>query len=332
MASIDRLGPSAGPLTAIENARRITSDEPRFTGEPPPAAARPAPALDSFEPSSGIRAADDAGNPAPLPAAPAYFMFASPSDETGRPQGVRPREIKAAIDRYGSGEGKNIMVGFDVGDLGAADLAALREGRTGDIAHPGLATAAQRGARLHVYVGGPCGETGSSWTREEKAFVREAAKSVGITVKDPANPDDPGTRKWNDFGWRQFTHAQLEGLKTAGFESAEIDNLYKDRHVGDDPTGSGTVSFYREYASWWQRGEVPRLAPKNLGEKQWRAVKAAVDRGELPRGMFSDFAIAEKDVLDRDAGAEVSAEMGITALRSDDTFNYSAFGRFSTPR
>ena len=139
-------------------------------------------------------------------------------------------------------------------------------------------------------------------------------------------------KAWQSKGWREYTRRQLVSLKKAGFQTAEIDNLYNDQNVGDDDSGRGTVSFYQEYAQWWKRGEVPRLTPKNLTVRQWKAVVSAVSSGKLPRGMFADFSIAEEDSGDRKAAAKVSATIGITGLMSNDTDNYASSGQIKPAR
>ncbi|NLI77581.1 MAG: hypothetical protein GX442_14235 [Candidatus Riflebacteria bacterium] len=283
-------------------------------------------ATSADSPSTGAETPDK-GSPSTPAAIHSFFLFASPSDETGRPQGVRPEEINVAIRNQCHGNPKELLVGFDISGLSARDLQALAAGKPGSIENPGLRLAAAKGCGLHAYVEGPGGETGSRWAADEKARIIQSAKQVGITIKDPSNPRDPGTIAWNQRGWREYTHRQLASLKKAGFQTAEIDNLPNDKRVGDDENGAGTVAFYQEYAQWWKRGEVPRLAPKNLSVPQWKAVVAAVSSGTLPRGMFADFSIAEEGIDDRQAGAQVASRIGITGLMSNDTENYATSGK-----
>lgn len=253
---------------------------------------------------------------------PAYFAFASPTDgrrtflgEGGalsaqeRQLGLAAREIDAVVARHG----RNVLIGFDQSELD--------KGST-----PPLQTARALGVRLHAYTGGPSGETAGAWTDEEaRAVIRQAAQQ-GITVRNPRDANDAGMRAWNSWGWRRHTYAQLERYKRSGVESAEVDNLANDPNIRE--SAAGLVAFYGEYGRRWQQGTLPRLLPKNLSLSQWNAVAAAVRSGSLPRGMFADFAIAERGTSQRDAGAAVARTLGITQLASNDTKNYAAFGRF----
>ncbi len=254
---------------------------------------------------------------------PAFFTFASPTDEVpGRANGIPVSEIRGAISRYGT----NVMIGFDRGAISDADLRAMRERRPGDIQNPALRFAVQQRVRLHVYVEGPGGATGGRWSDDEKKRVRAAADSVGIRIGDPSDPRDPGARAWRDHGWRQFTRHQLTELRRAGFESAEIDNIDAST-VGKDPRR--TLAFLGDYARWHRDGEVPTLMLKNMSDAQTNAPLTAIASGQLPRAMLSDFAIAERDAgQDRDALARSLATAGIRLLHSNDTRNYDASGAY----
>lgn len=274
---------------------------------------------------------DKASAPAQSPPPPKYFAFASPSDDVPlHANGLALSEVKTIIAQHGS----NVMLGFDRGAFSDADLTAMQQGRIDDVGNAALKYALQRGARLHVYVEGPGGATGSAWSADEKARIRAAARSVGITIRDPSDPRDHGGQAWRDHGWSAYTRRQLAELKKAGFESVEIDNLDSATRIGNDP--QGTLAFFLTYAQWWTDGEVPRLLPKNLVEGQATIVVTAVTERDLPRGMFSDFAIAERGVgKDRDAQARTLARIGIQLIKSNDTDNYDAFGAYrlySTPR
>lgn len=285
----------------------------------------PAPGVEPpVESGTGLRRphqVDTQLQPAAVRPPPAFFTFASPTAKVpGRANGIPVSEIRAAISRYGT----NVMVGFDRGAISDADLRSMRDRRVDDIANPALRFAMQQGVRLHVYVEGPGGATAGDWSTGEKHRVREAARSVGITIGDPANPRDPGTQAWRAHGWQQFTRRQLTELRRAGFESAEIDNIDASS-VGKDPRR--TLAFFGDYAQWHRNGEVPTLMLKNMGGEQTRALVPAITSGALPRTMFSDFAIAERDPgEDRGALARSLATVRIRLLNSNDTRNYDASG------
>ncbi len=337
----DKIGIGRSITDLISKVRGV------LQGNNAPTPATPTPANPTPAPTPATPAPTTPATPAPTPApdtpmttapttpvpsktaAPgqwSYFIFASPSDKTGRPEGIRPDEINAAIAKQCGGDPKRLLVGIDIGGLAPGDLSCLQAGKFQGIKNPGLRLAAEKGCGLHAYVEGPGGVTGSDWDEDEKQRTIERAKAVGITIKDPANENDPGTKAWNSWGWRKFTRTQLQGLKQAGFQTAEIDNIMNDPKVGDDESGAGIVGFYKEYAQWWQAGEVPRLTPKNLSVEQWQAIVAAINAGTLPRGMFADFSIAEEDVDDRAEGAKISAKLGIAGLYSNDTGNYATAG------
>jgi peptidoglycan hydrolase-like protein with peptidoglycan-binding domain len=278
----------------------------------------------STPPVAGTGAVTGNNPPGATPPPPKYFAFASPSDKSGHSNGLNVGEVKNIIDRYG----KNVMVGFDRGSFSDSDLKAMQQGRANDISNPALKYAVQNGARLHAYVEGPGGATGEAWSSDEKARVRAAAASVGIHLNDPSNARDPGTIAWKDHGWKDYAHKQLTDLKKAGFDSVEIDNLDSASRVRNDP--QGTVNFLKEYSQWWKNGEVPRLLPKNFEEGQWNAVNAAVKNGTLPRGMFTDYAIAERGVgSNRDEQARLAAQIRIQLIKSNDTNNYDAYGAYN---
>jgi hypothetical protein len=200
-----------------------------------------------------------------------YFMFAS--------AGVSAKKIREAADRYG-----RIMVGFDSGNVPEASMRAAR----------------QANAELEIYVEGPGGPTGNAWLPDEAARIKIAAASVGV---DTTKTQSAWMKEWNDWGWKEFTFKQLESYLHKGYSSGEIDNLY--RSLGDEP--EAYVGFYAEYAQRQVAGRLPRLVLKNQSEAQLEAIVKAVDAGELPRSMFSDFHISEKGTGDRKKQNQLSS-------------------------
>lgn len=186
----------------------------------------------------------------------------------------------------------NVLIGVDANSDYEEALRAARRG----------------GARLHVYLEGPGGPTGDSWAPDELERVQQAAASVGIRGSD-------WQARWEGGGWKVYVLGQLRRYRAQGFESAEIDNLYR---VEPDP-----VKFYREYAEWWRQGLVPRALLKNLSGDEVRAVVAAV-----PREMLADFAIFEESAGDPADSLAATAEAGIQTVVSRNTYEYDAFGEY----
>ncbi len=231
---------------------------------------------------------------------PRYFAFSS--------SGLSTAKVNEIINRYGN----NVLIGFDAGNIPDGAL--------------GLAKS--KGAKLHIYVEGPGGVTGSSgWAADELARVKAAARSVGI---DTSQSQSSWMREWNSSGYKAFTRKQLADFKRQGFDSAEIDNLYNDSSIGEGGSRvNGMINFYKTYASWWRNGEVPRLMIKNNDEEQLRAVASAISSGALPRAMFSDFAIAEQGVgSNRATQAQIAKTFGVQMINSNDTYNYDAYGEY----
>ncbi len=224
---------------------------------------------------------------------PAYFAFSSDHP-------ISPRAIQSMAGKYG---GKNVMIGVDANSDYGATLKAAREA----------------GTRLHVYVEGPGGPTGKKWTADELGRIENAARKQGIDTRDPKWMD-----KWNKTGWKAHTFEELGKFKKQGFESAEIDNLY--RGLGDSP--QKLVDFYREYAGKFQKGELPRALLKNIDGPQMQALGAAIRSGQLPREMFSDFHIFESSAGNPSTPSRLAAELGIRTLVSRDTEQYAASGAY----
>ncbi len=224
--------------------------------------------------------------PVRYPGPPQYLAFASEPIPTDR--------VKETARRYNG----NVLIGVDANSDYANTLLAAR----------------QASARLHVYLEGPGGSTGESWTPDEKERCQEAARRVGILDKE-------WQTRWDEGGWKVWTFMQLRRFKSEGFESAEVDNLQR--------VVPSLLDFYQEYASWWQRGLVPRLMLKNLDEPSMRAVVDAVKAGKLPREMLADFAVFETSAGDPTGTTKVASELGIVTVTSTNTYDYAAFGPYT---
>lgn len=219
-----------------------------------------------------------------------YFLFAS--------RGVSAKQVRDAAEKY-----DRIMVGFDAGNIPDATMKAARDA----------------GAELEIYVEGPGGPTGNSWSPDESARVKKAAASVGVNTKKNGWMKD-----WDAWAWKAFTFKQLEAYKEDGFTAAEIDNLGRVLGEGVDPL----IEFFGEYAEKCMAGRLPRLIMKNISEDQMQAVVAAVKDGRLPRAMFAEFHISERGSGDRKEQDRLSSMIGIRTVASNDTYNYDAFGEF----
>ena len=220
-----------------------------------------------------------------------YFMFAS--------RGVSVKSIKAAAEKY-----DRIMVGFDSGAIPEASLKAARDA----------------GAELELYIEGPGGPTGNTWSPDERARVRRAAAKVGIHTGE-----SDWMEEWDKWGWKAFAFLQLEEYLGEGYTAAEIDNL--GRVLGEN--NKPLIAFFKEYGERCLAGHLPRLIMKNISPEQLQAVAAAVKDGELPRAMFAEFHIAEKGAgysLKKQDG--LSSQIAVRTVPSNDTFNYDAFGEY----
>lgn len=222
---------------------------------------------------------------APRPAG--YFEFAC--------EPIAPERVNELAGLYPQG----LVVGIDANSEAEATLAAAR----------------RSGARLHVYLEGPGGPTGESWTPDELERIQAAARAQGI---DTGRKD--WMTRWEQRGWKSYTLEQLKRYRSQGFESAEIDNLYRNPQ--------SLVDFYREYADWWRQGLVPRAMLKNVSLEDMQALSAAIGSGEIPRAMFSDFAIFESSAGDPSEPVRLAAELGIKTMISQDTYDYRASGAF----
>lgn len=275
--------------------------------------------------------------PQPLSAAPAvrppprYFEFASPSSNVERNRnGVSAQTIRQLVRQHGN----NILIGFDLGRLNPE---AVRGGNIQDAIpqqqREAFRVARELGVRLHAYLGGPFGPTGSSFEQGEASFMAESARRVGINTNRGGWQNE-----WNSHGWKEATRRQLAVVRQLGFESFELDNLQRDARInaatrrddaanGDTPYGNGPlataayVDLFREVAGW---GGPDRLMMKNLGTGVLRGVEQAMTNGQLRRGNFADFMISEEGYRNQWPAIERSAAgMGIQLARSHNTHDYA---------
>lgn len=256
---------------------------------------------------------------------PRYFEFASPTDKNARNRdGVSAQTIRDLVKKYG----KNILIGFDVGRL---DPHILKPGENPlnslsktDFLHQQLEAfkvAKELGVRLHAYLGGPCGPTGSRIEESEANFMRNSAQKLGI------NTNKSGwMNEWNSWGWKETTKGQIKVLKQLGFESYEIDNLYRDAKVNavqnDDAKKSAALANIVKEAQGWDNSM--KLMLKNMDVGDLQAVEKAMQRKEISRARLADFHISEENFKGQWLAIErASARLGIQMARSHDTRAYA---------
>lgn len=251
---------------------------------------------------------------------PRHFEFASPTDTNQRNRnGVSAETIRNLVRQHGN----NILIGFDLGRL---DPDAVRGGNLLDAIpqqqREAFRVARELGVRLHAYLGGPFGPTGSSFESGERQFREESARRVGINTSRSGWENE-----WNDWGWKKATQEQLKVVKQLGFESFELDNLERDKRIKaphNADTGMNTaelIKFYREVAGW---DGPQRLMMKNLEVENLRGVEQAMNNGTLNRARFADFHISEENNRNQWPQIEAaSARMGIQLARSHNTYAYA---------
>jgi hypothetical protein len=232
------------------------------------------------------------------PVAADFFLFASNT--------LTEKAIKAAKEKY-----NRVLVGFDAGAIP----------QTGPIYLPAFKLARDLGAELEIYVEGPGGETGTTgWAADEMARVKCAAERVGIDTR----AKDWLVKGWDKGGWKAYTFLQLEAYAKQGFHGAEIDNLA--RVITD---ADALIAFYKEYAARHKAGTFPQLVMKNISEEGMTRVVKALETGELPRAMFSEFHIYECGQTEEWAPVDkISRAQGIRTVASRNTNRYDAKGTF----
>jgi hypothetical protein len=268
---------------------------------------------------------------------PRYFEFASPSDKNEKNRnGVSAQIIRELVRKYGN----NILIGFDMGRIDPAlakypgDPLKALAGTDFDQQIQAFKVAKQLGVRLHGYLGGPCGPTGSNISSDEYAFMRASAKRLGINVDN-----DGWMKQWNDWGWKETNKQQAQVLKRMGFESFELDNLVRDGKVaaaikkddiatdggvpwGDGPAAKAAyIKLFQEVATW---DSPSKLMLKNMSAGQLQAVEQAMKNGQLKRANFADFHISEENYQSKWPEIErASARMGIQLARAHNTHAYA---------
>ena len=243
--------------------------------------------------------------PSPAPGSSAYFYFSSNNDA---PSVLTGSGAKAKLATYGS-----VIAGVDAGgDTQSADLvSALQQLRSDRF-------------RLHVYLEGPGGPTGSAWSADECARIHAAAKqyvSAPIPPSDTCQDDSASwMMQWNDTGFFKQLRQQLADLGTMGVESVEVDNLYRAGYgLGLKPVSD----FVTRFQSGKPAGSSIKLLLKNLGS----ASEVDTVLSAVPRSGVADFMIVEEDFKSQWCSiAQASKRHGVTTVFSWDTNNYHAEG------
>jgi hypothetical protein len=241
--------------------------------------------------------------PTPTPGDQSYFYFSSSNDASSV---LGTATAKARLAAY-----KNVIAGIDAGgDTQSADF----------LSHAQQLQA--QGYRLHVYLEGPGGPTGTSWSPDECARVHSAAKvyvSKSVPLGDSCQDDTAAWMvEWNESGFFKQLQQQLNDLKTLGAESVEVDNLYRAGYGPDlKPIAEFVVRFNNGKAS----NNSIKLLLKNIGSPaELDAVMAAA-----PRAAIADFMIVEEDFKSQWCGiTRASKAYGIATALSWNTFDYHA--------
>jgi hypothetical protein len=243
--------------------------------------------------------------PNPAPGGSAYFYFSSNNDALSVLTGS---DAKAKLATYSS-----VIAGVDAGgDTQSADLViALQHLRS-------------VGFRLHVYLEGPGGPTGSAWSADECARIHAAAKQYVNAIIPPSDTcqDDSASWmiQWNDAGFFKQLQQQLVDLNAMGVESVEVDNLYR---AGYGPGLKPVSDFVTRFQSGRPAGSSIKLLLKNLGSaSEVDAILSSVSRPTI-----ADFMIVEEDFKPQWCSiAKASKRYGVNTVFSWDTNNYHAEG------
>lgn len=230
-----------------------------------------------------------------------YLDFSSPSPASAT-------KIQSLVNKYG----KNILIGADPGDSFTSGSFAQT-----------MKAAKAAGAKVHIYLEGPGGVTGSSGIApDELARMKAGAQKASINTNS-----SNWKSEWNQHGWKTHTRSQLVELQKLygpGF-SYEIDNLYNAKVEGP----SSVVKFFKEQEKWQKENNIKAtLMMKNLTPEELNAVAGAVNKGEISRSFFSDFHISESGTGNRAQQEAAAAKMGIQSVPSNNTYQYDARGEF----
>ena len=241
--------------------------------------------------------------PAPEPGVPSYFYFSSEHDAFTV---IDTAQAKAALANY-----TNVIAGIDAG---------------GDTTSKDFLSRAQKlraqGNRLHVYLEGPGGPTGTSWSPDECLRIQNAAKiyvSKPVPVGDSCQDDNADWMKeWNQTGFFKQLQQQLSDLQLLGVESVEVDNLYRAGYANDlKPLSEFIIRFNKGKAA----NNPIKLLLKNIGSPaELDALMAA-----SPRTAIADNMILEEDLKNQWCGLQSTAKKyGIATAFSWSTFEYHA--------
>ena len=241
--------------------------------------------------------------PTPIPNTQTYFYFSSGHDPLsilGTPQ------AKATLAKY-----NNVIAGIDAGGNTASNnfLSQVQNLRA-------------QGWRLHVYLEGPGGPTGNSWSQDECLRIQNAAKtyvSKPVPVGDHCQDDNADWMKeWNQIGFFKQLQQQLSDLQPLGVESVEVDNLYRAGYAdGLKPLSEFIVRFNNGKAA----NNPIKLLLKNIGSPaELDALLAA-----SPRSAIANFMILEEDLKSQWCALQSTGKKyGIVAAFSWSTFDYHA--------
>ena len=244
-----------------------------------------------------------APTPTPAPSAQTYFYFSSGYDALTV---LGTAQSKAALAKY-----TNVIAGIDAGGATASSdfLSRAQKLRA-------------QGWRLHVYLEGPGGPTGSSWGADECLRVQAAAKTYGtnpVPAGDTCGNDNAAWMKeWNDTGFFKQLQQQLKDLQPLGVESVEVDNLYRAGYAD-------SLKPLSEFITRFNNGKAAtnpiKLLLKNIGSPgELDALLAA-----SPRAAIADYMILEEDFKSQWCALQSSGKKyGITAAFSWNTSDYHA--------
>jgi hypothetical protein len=217
-------------------------------------------------------------------------------------------QAKAALAKY-----TNVIAGIDAG---------------GSTNSPDFLSQVQamraRGWRLHVYLEGPGGPTGSSWAADECVRVQTAARiyvSKPIPAGDSCQNDSAEWMKeWNQTGFFKQLQQQLIDLQPLGVESVEVDNLYRAGY-GDGDGAKPLSDFIVRFNNGKAANNRIKLLLKNIGSPaELDALVAA-----SPRAAIADYMILEEDYKSQWCSLQSTGKKhGIVAAFSWDTFDYHA--------
>lgn len=237
----------------------------------------------------------------PVDIIPRYFIFASESLKNG----IDEAFVRQKAEQYN----KNVILGVDLHDDQFDLLVNLAKSLE---------------LKLHFYLEGPGGTTGSSgWYKDEKERIDVAARNQGIQIKWkksgsrwwPAK-NDKGYLQWRDFGWKEHTKSEIEKLSLEGAYSVEIDNLYNDIN-GD--TVENTIHLVSTFESWNKSlDRKVKIVLKNLNGPTLEALAGAVESGLIQRSTLADFHLAEFETGERIEQLESSKKMAIQTIFTGD--------------